>query len=221
MPKQVLPNEKAFQYMNAKLKGWGFRNFTAFEVWSDLKRQNLVSPRPYPGREEGFTLSANGYEVVVWTTWIVKERQARKKDSGWVAIRKEDTKKALYFAKRHRTKNFIKSLLNDAWLAKTRVLNMPLCPVTRCSQRMEIGRGKALKSRFLICRNRESHPNGKALSLSWDYTLADKPRAKRHLRQKRKRKAKYRAGRRAKNKPTDISMLRRIPWSQPTGTSSN
>jgi hypothetical protein len=212
MPKQVLPSEEDFQRMSAVLKEWGFRNYLASEVWSELRRLQLVSPRRQPGREEGFTLSANGYEVIVWTTWIQKEGRARPKDSGWVVIKRQGRTKGIYFAKRHRTKNFVKNLLNDAWLAKTRIVELPLCPVLGCRERMEIAMGEPIKSRFLICRNRSAHPDGRTVSRDWDYALRKRPKALRYIQQKRKRRAKYRAKRRAEGKPLHRAVITRRAW---------
>jgi len=138
--------------------------------------------------------------VTIWTTWLKEQRQARKIDAGWIVISKGD--KALYFSHPiHRTKNFVKNLLNQAWIAWYRVKNRPQCPI--CGSFMEIAFGRGVKSRYWLCRQDK-------VRLDWDYGLPE--RAKKYLKNLRKIRARYLRTRREERKPTHVAMKIRKPW---------
>lgn len=178
---------------------------TTGELQKDFKRLELKAPSPRPGREAGFTFYANGLTVVVWTTFVESEGEAREKDAGWVLIKENDN--ALYYSHPvYRTKNFLYRLLERAAIAKQRVLLRPLCPA--CSAFMRITRGKGLKSRYWSCRS-PAHPH--TTRLSWDDGLP--PEVLERVKAIRKKRDPYPKKREAEGKPPPgTAMLNRKPW---------
>lgn len=194
MPKKVLPDVDGIAWLTHNLRRRGFRSLTKQESKTVFARLELVPPSPREGRELGFIFSANRLDVIVWTSFVQKDGQAREKDSGWVLIRDGD--RARYFARpRLRTLNFLKNLLEDACIARQRVIHRPTCP--ECQQQMRIARGSGLKSRFWRCFRPEYH--SKAVRLSWDHGLPPEVLE----RVLKRRKARAAAGK---------AMLRRKGW---------
>lgn len=166
MPAKVLPNTEAFTWLSHNLVRRGFRIISRREFKNDFRRLGLIAPSPREGREIGFIFSANGLDVVVWTTFLDEEERARDKDAGWVLIRDGD--RARYFARPlNRTKNFVAKLLKAACIARQRALHRPLCPT--CKQRMRIAYGDAWKSRYWECKRPLLHRS--PVFLPWDHDL--------------------------------------------------
>lgn len=207
MPKKVLPSAPEFESFKRKLLTRGFRPISGHEFGKQFGRLGLKAPRPRYGRESGFIFYANELCVVVWTTWLAKEGVARDADSGWALITDRD--KALYFARPlMRTKNFLRSLLWEAYLAAWRVEHRPLCP--ECKQYMNIVRGKGIKSRYWRCGRRSLHEGGAQHRLSWDHGLPEK--ALEYVRKKRRAQARYLKKVREEEKQPFAALLRRKPW---------
>jgi hypothetical protein len=207
MPKQVLPTWADFRRIREELIRRDFREISSYALGAYLRQQDLRAPRPKPGRETGFVFHANGLNVFVWTTWLKKEGQARKHDTGWVLICEGD--KIVYCAQPiHRTKNFVDNLLRRAWVAMWRVIHRPCCP--ECNQLMCIVPGRSLKSRYWLCDNRLAHSNGKRTRSDWDHGLP--PDAKKYTERLRKQRARYRSQQRQKGRPTYVAMRQRRPW---------
>lgn len=175
--------------------------------------QDVIAPRRRPGRETGFHFSANDYHVFVWTTWLAREGCAREVDTGWVLI--ADSKgETRYFAQPvHRTKNFIRNLANEAWIARCRITNRPKCP--KCDVFMKIVPGPNLKSRYWQCDRVEQHRDGEYASVGWDAVLPQTAVKARHfLKLKRKQRRLHRKSMRKQGKPCFQAMLRRKKWRQ-------
>jgi hypothetical protein len=205
MPTQQLPDVASFEAFARALVKREFRKLGRREFQSDYWRLSLQAPSPRKGRETGFVFSANGYEVVVWTTFLEREGCAREQDAGWVLIKDGDV--VLYFARPHpRTKNFFHTLLMDAALARLRVLGRPLCPL--CGARMNITNGKGLKSRFWQCKRPQYHK--KPQNASWDHGLPQE--ALDYLKPIRERRRKYRAKLQKEGKAPGAALQRRIGW---------
>lgn len=201
MPKKVLPTAEAFQKFFGELEMRGFRRTTQGELASDFRRLALKAPSPREDREIGYTFSANGLTVVVWTT-LLEEGCMRDSDSGWVLIKMGDT--VLYYSHPiHRTKDFLRNLLGHARIARLRVLHRPLCPT--CGKRMFIAFGKALKTRYWRC-NRHPEPQ----HLSWDHGLST--RALKFLSDARRERERYRKRARAEGKEPGAALRRRRGW---------
>lgn len=204
MPAQVLPDGPTFGWLEHNLLRRGFRKRSRKEFRSDFRRLEPKPPSPRPGREAGFTFSANGYEVVVWTTFVESAQVARNRDAGWVLIKEGD--EVLYFSRPiHRTKHFLHNLLLQASIARARVLHRPLCP--DCSASMDIVAGKTLKARFWKC-TKPAHR--KPVHLPWDYGLPMEvlPYIAK-IRQARKR---YRQKLKAQGKKPGVALLKRKGW---------
>jgi hypothetical protein len=205
VPAKQLPDVQSFEAFGRALAKRGFRKMRRTEFKSDYWRLALQAPSPREGRETGFVFSANGLDVVVWTTFLEREGCARDEDAGWVLIKDGDT--VQYFSHPHpRTKNFLHALLADAALARLRVLARPLCPV--CGARMNITNGKGLKSRFWQCKRPDFHR--RAQNESWDYGLP--PEALEYLKPIRKRRRKYRTELRREGKAPGAALQKRIGW---------
>lgn len=203
MPKKVLPDIEAFRKFCSTMELLKFRKLATSEWRSDRTRLGLEAPSPRRGREIGFCYIANGLEARVWTTVLAGEGCAREQDAGWVLVKEGDTVK--YFSHPlHRTKNFLDTLLWFARIARWRVRNRPLCPM--CKARMDIVRGKGIKSRYWKC-SRQTH---KPVSLSWDYGLPEE--AQKFLRAYRKRRKQGRQKRKVAGKKIDTAVLRRKGW---------
>ncbi|HEY4489869.1 MAG TPA: hypothetical protein VJC12_01270 [Candidatus Paceibacterota bacterium] len=169
MPRQVLPDAAGFSWLEKKFRQMGFRPLESSEVRKDIVRFAAVAPHPRRGREVGFIFSANGLDIVAWTTWLKEMQEARESDSGWVLIK--ETGAPLYFSHEiRRTKNFLWNLLLNARVAQLRVLSRPLCP--ECRQFMSIVRGPAIKSRYWACLRRQFHENKRIQRYGWDYGLS-------------------------------------------------
>lgn len=207
MPAQVLPNWESFSSFEREMRKLDFRVISIFEFRDRFRRLGLKAPRPRFGSEIGFTFHANGLDVVVWTTWLVKERFARKEDAGWVLI--SDGDEALYFSHPiHRTKNFFKNLYRHAWIARWRALHRPLCP--ECRGYMRIARGRAIKSRYWSCRERSRHQGRLIVRLDWDFGIP--PRARKFLEALRKMRQSQFLSQRREGRAANVAPLRRKPW---------
>jgi len=214
VPKKMLPNLEDIEYLQRELGKLGFRPISPIERKKDFLRFGLVPARLQPGREIGFSFSANGLSVKVWTTWQMDEGVAREQDSGWVLITSGDH--ANYFARPlHRTKRFCLNLLKTAWIARWRVLHRPLCP--SCHQFMDITRGRGIKSRYWICKRKQRHPDNEIVRLNWDHNLP--PKAKRFVTARRRKRALERKrNERETGKSITSAVLRRKPWIQTSST---
>lgn len=196
MPKKVLPDVNGIAWLSHNLCRRGFRPLTKEESKTVFARLELIPSSSREGRELGFIFSANGLDVIVWTSFVQRDGQAREQDSGWVLIRDGD--RARYFARpRSRTLNFLQNLLEDACIARQRVIHRPTCPEPGCKQQMRIARGSGLKSRFWRCFRPEYH--SKAVKLPWDFGLPPEVLE----RVLKRRKARVAAGK---------AMLRRKGW---------
>jgi len=206
MAKQVLPTAADFQFISKTLTSWGFRSIGTWEVKKKFQRLAIVLPkRKSEGKEAGFTYSLDGYTVYVWTTFNPEIGEAKKKDLGWVLITKGD--RDVYFARpKRRTKNFVKNLLNEAWLAQVH-LNRPLCDKDNCGAAMEIMRGRSLGSTFYGCR-KPIH-QGKLITKPWYCVFEDKPKAYRFVKKRSKKQRKYFRKRRKEGKDPQAARKKR------------
>ena len=201
MPKQVLPDEAAFSGFEKRILERNFREMTRPELRSEYIRQGLKPPYHREGHEVCFVFEANGYKVVVWTTYLRDAKTARKMDTGRGHIRMGDN--ALYHDHpKHRTKNFLENLLLAATIAQARVLNRPLCPT--CDAYMQMKRGKGLKSRFWECAM-SAHP--RPVRMSWDHNLP--PEILKVVKRIRKKREPYRKKLARQGKKPGAAMLRR------------
>lgn len=211
LPEKILPNSNDFNYLKKEFKLLGFKEISNGEFSQRLNRLGLKSPRFQKGRETGFYFKENGLTITVWTTWLEKQGQARESDAGWVVISEDglDDEKAVYFSHPiHRTKNFIINLLAQAWIAQWRIKNRPHCP--QCKGFMKIVRGRAIKSRYWRCSNRQKHQTRAVVNLDWDNSLP--PKAKEYLKKMRKKRAQYKGKRRQEGKRINQSIINRLPW---------
>ncbi len=204
VPKQVLPDELSFRAFEQGLVKRGFRKITPTEFRKDFERLALRAPSPRPGREAGYSFTANGLSVVTWTTFVESEGSAREKDAGWVLIKEKDD--PLYFSRPvHRTKNFLYRLLELASIARQRVLHRPLCPT--CSALMHITQGRGLKSRYWSCR---SPAHAGVVRVSWDEGLPTDVLAR--VKKIRGGREPYRKKLKAKGKTPGTALLKRKAW---------
>ncbi len=207
MPRQILPDEKAFADFKEKLLARGFRELTNEEFSTTFSRLGLTAPRSKEGRETGFIFNANDLKVFVWTTYLNSEQRSRDSDAGWVLI--ADGDRARYFTHpMMRTKNFLTRLARRAWIARWRVVHRPLCP--ECRRYMKIAYGRALKSRYWRCDYRSSHHPYKPIFLAWDYGMP--PKALAFIEKERKLREKYRDSRKKAGKPNNVAMNNRRRW---------
>lgn len=205
MPAKVLPGVLDFAWLTSELERLGFRPLTGVEFQKDFLRLALKAPRPRPGREAGFVFTANGLTVKVWTTWLIREGEAREVDAGWVLI--TDGDRVCYFSRPlHRTKNFVLNLFAQAWIQRWRVLHRPLCP--QCRQFMDIVSGRGLKARYWRCSRR--HPDQQAVSLDWDHSLPK--RARQYVETLRRERRRYEKNRKTEGKPLHLALIRRKAW---------
>jgi hypothetical protein len=205
MPAKKLPDKESFEAFRRALAKRGFRKRARAESRGDYVRLALRAPSPRKGRERGYVFSANGLDVVVWTTFLEEEECAREEDSGWVLIKEGD--KVRYFSRPHpRTENFLKTLLWEACIARLRVLARPLCPM--CRAHMSIVYGKGHKSRFWQCKRPKSHE--KSQNISWDHGLP--PEALEYLRPIRERRRKYLEKLRSEGKSPGAALKKRKKW---------
>ncbi len=174
------------------------------EFRKDFERLALKAPSPRTGRESGFSFTANGLLVVVWSTFVESEATARETDAGWVLIKEKDN--PLYFSHPvHRTNNFLYRLLELASIARQRVLHRPLCPI--CGALMRITQGKGLKSRYWSCRS-PAHVG--MARLSWDEGLPSEVLER--VMRIRKERAPYKKKLKSMDKKPGIAMLKRKGW---------
>ena len=211
MPKKQLPNSSDFNYLRKEFKLLGFNEISKGEFRQRINRLGLKSPRSQKGREAGFYFKENGLTVTVWTTWLEKQGQARESDAGWVVISEDglEDAKAVYFSHPiHRTKNYIINLLKQAWIAQWRIKNRPHCP--QCKGFMKIVRGRAIKSRYWRCANKQKHQTRTVVNLDWDNSLP--PKAKEYLTKLRHKRTQYKNRRKQEGKTINQSIINRNPW---------
>jgi hypothetical protein len=212
MPKKVLPSPEDFSFLDHELKKQGFRRISKREVGKQFRHLSLRPPRARrrSGREVGYVFDSNGLRVWVWTTWLADEGHARESDSAWVLISCDD--EAVYYdTPTHRTKNFVKTLINRAWIAKWRVESRPNCD--KCGRFMKVTnhRGRP-KSRFWVCENTHEHSDGKRVWRSWDLDGEMPLKAQSFVDKHRRKASKYRERRRKEGKPVNVAMSKRHPW---------
>lgn len=200
MPKKVLPSESDFEKFGGDMEKYGFRMIEKPEFFRSFQRLGLSNPRKRPGREIGFTFSANGLTAIAWTTFLGTERCARDEDAGWVLISEGDRVK--YFSHPlFRTAGFLNKLLKYAIIAKRRVLHRPLCPA--CNGFMQIVRGKGLKSRYWKCpKHRQVKDFDNGLTGKMKDFLESERKARRHYRENLKKQGRE----------TTPAILTRRPW---------
>ena len=209
MPAKVLPSAEAFGKFREAMMGLGFRELLPIEFKKDWWRLRLVAPSPREGREVGFSYTANGLEVRVWTTFLASEGSAREKDEGWVLIKSGD--RARYFTHPlRRTKHFLRRLYFWAQVVRFRVLDRPLCPV--CGAYMRIAFGKAPKSRYWHCMRIARHQAGRPVWVDWDYALRSRPKALAFVLKERKKRERYRDKAREEGRPLGAALRRRRGW---------
>jgi len=207
VPIKVLPTKDDFLKFKHKIEELGFRQKSTVEFKKDFSRLGLEAPRKRKGREVGFLYFANGLKVIVWTTFLKYEREARDKDEGWILIVEGDT--ALYFSHPiRRTEDFLMRLLRHAWIAKRRVEQRPLCP--QCKKFMMIVRGKGLGSRYWRCTNRKAHGTRGYIHASWDIEMPKK--AAKFIARERKNRKRYRNKRTKEGKTWGQARFIRKPW---------
>jgi len=205
MPAKQLPDIRSFHAFVEVLQRRGFRLINTHERRADFRRLDLRAPSPREGHEAGLVFSANGLEVIVWTTFVIREGRAREVDAGWVIIKDGD--QARYFSHPiHRTANFLKTLLWSARVAQLRALNRPLCPV--CGARMRIANGKGLKSRYWRCTRPAFHTDDQWKD--WDCGLP--PLALAWVKDMREKRRKYRKKLKNEGRTPGGALKRRIGW---------
>ena len=207
MPKKILPTEEQFLFIKEFLEAGGFEEISEEEFRRNFRRLGLKAPRPRRGRETGFKFSENGLTVVVWTTWLKKEKRARESDAAWVII-VEDEQIVYSSHPIHRTKYFILNLLLQAIIAQTRVIHRPRCP--ECGEWMKIVHGKGIKSCYWQCAYTERHLNGQKIRKDWDFALTET--MKKYLNRIRRKRAYYRRKRRKQGKPVPQAIFTRRSW---------
>ena len=204
MPQQVLPSESDFKVFTKFMLGANYRQISREESSVSSRRLGLSAPRPIKGREVGFSFSANGLNVCVWTTFLEGESYARDNDSGWVVITEGDSPR--YFSHpMMRTQNFLPRLFTYALIAKQRILKRPLCQ--SCRAYMKIAYGTGRKSRYWKCSGKSRWHQTQMLS--WDYGLSDESVI--FLRAERKARRRYRGSDEGK-KVVVPAILRRKSW---------
>lgn len=207
MPEKVLPDKEKFNLFEQEIIKEGFKRISDVEFFNSFRRLGLQAPRFRAGREIGFTFSANGLTVYVWTTFLSQIDRAREEDAGWVVIVEGDNPK-YYSHPLMRTKGFLDKLLTNAKIAKERVLNRPVCPV--CKAYMQIAKGRGLKSRYWKCRR--IHPVLHIESLGWDCGLSEESLD--FLMVERSARRRYRKLLKKAGKVVKPAMLSRKPWSR-------
>ncbi|MEK7187878.1 MAG: hypothetical protein AAB691_03490 [Patescibacteria group bacterium] len=218
MPKQVLPDIVGFGWLTEYLKRHGFHQLSASEAYQRVAPYLPNSPKYWPhrnrfeqrhreGREAGFIFSQNGYDAVVWTTWLVREGRPRESDTGWVVI--SEGRKALYFAKpANRTKHFLRTLAMRAAVAKQRVAKRPHCEL--CNTLMRIVRGPELRERYWRCDLKHRHTTRKYTSRPWDVGLT--PEMREFVEKTRREEQRYEKRLLAQGKRPHTAMLKRKRW---------
>lgn len=218
MPKFYAATAAEFEEFERELFKREFRRITRAEVIESLGGivvsygQSKMFPRRERGFENGYLFSCNGLEVVVWTSWLDGLPGLRNMDQGWVLIRdcKHPECPSYFAVPRHRTKNFLTNLLEDARVAAWRVRHRPKCPA--CGEFMDITRrhrkdGTVVpRARFWKCSRISLHQDGKPRTERWDCMFTKEQKA---LVEKRRRTAtKQRAKRAAQGKETFVSLKR-------------
>jgi len=184
---------EAFLDFDDKVRGEKMNFLKNLKKYSyrDFQRLDLKPPRKIVGREVGYFFEANGYKVKIWTTILEDQRKPRDKgtDVGWVLITKGDV--VVYYAKcflRIDDKFFLR-ILRYAWIAREKVLNIPLC--RECKRQMEIKRNSKTNQTYFSCENVLGHSHVGKISESWDKPLEGKLKALEFLGIRRKQTAAY------------------------------
>ncbi len=167
-----------------------FRPYYGREFEERRKRLGLLPPkgRHSPYRERGYIFSSNGYDVIVWTSYVEALGRCRDRDQIHVVIACED--RMLYKTREiRRTTDFVRRMLSYAWIAREKVLCRPLCP--HCGLRMDLKNGK-FRRYWWSCGNLAAHSTNTWENLDWDFCLIDKPAALAFLEEMRKPGRKYR-----------------------------
>jgi len=192
--------------LERKLKALGFVEIPWRETAVIMEPRGVTPQRILIHGEIGFELVANGYKVRVWTSCIRKEvercrrdnlldevvSRAPRRDAGWVLIA-DLVGRAHYFAGRtSRTKHFVRTLLQRAWIAQYKIRHRVTCSV--CGAAMEICSRSDTGGNFWGCFQKESHPDKKPIWEQWDFGLP--PKATKIAEAWRKERARYYAKKR-------------------------
>jgi ssDNA-binding Zn-finger/Zn-ribbon topoisomerase 1 len=104
-------------------------------------------------------------------------------------------------------------MLRQAWIAKWRVVNRPVCP--ECGNFMDITFGKGIKSRYWACEKLAPHCNGGPHRRDWDAGLPAKALA--YVKGLRKIRARARKRLLSDGEPHRKAMQIRHPWRRNAG----
>jgi hypothetical protein len=167
MPKQVVPDKKAFsdffemlekEFLCKRVK------YQEIQSWIDTIPQDHARASirtPKSGTETCYVYDRAGHpvRVVIWTTYVAANEQARTSDAGWVLLidKRKPSAPIFYSFPVHRTKNFLVTLKKYVAAFIALVDTWPE-PCTTCGKTVTIRniKGEALLQYAFMCPKR--HP---------------------------------------------------------------
>lgn len=146
MPKKHIPTSDAFTgFFKDITERLGCKQVSAREVVDWV--ESIPATEPLSRYKQSQTGIETGYkyanpkspaDVVIWTTYVAGNQQARESDAGWVLLIERTTRKPIFFSfPIHRTKNFLATLTRYIEVFIELADNWP-APCPKCSQVLTI-----------------------------------------------------------------------------------
>lgn len=153
MPELVKVNEMQYRGFISFLIELNFVKVGSREELRQLRSRGISEdqpPRPQAGKGDVWIYyTRNGYKVVV-QTGVSTQPFKMLSNPAWVIIENEKGDSVFYAPPLHRTKNFLKNLLNQTAILQKIVEERPLCI---CNADMNIVKGEFLREYKLECSN--------------------------------------------------------------------
>lgn len=145
MPKKFLPSQSAITaFFDDITNRLGCVRISAKEIVDWV--ESIPNSEPLSRYKQAQTGMEIGYkyttptipvQVIIWTTYVAGNQQARASDAGWVLIVEKKTRKPIFFSfPIHRTKNFLKTLTRYIEVFIEIVTQWPTCAT--CAQSLTI-----------------------------------------------------------------------------------
>lgn len=167
MPRKYIPSSDAFtEFFKDITKRLGCKLVSVREVVDWVESIPATEPlsrykQSQTGMETGYkyTNPKSPVDVVIWTTYVAGNQQARQSDAGWVLLIERATRKPIFFSfPIHRTKNFLATLTRYIEVFIELADNWP-APCAKCSSTLTIKpvAGVLLGKTFACPQNHRVH----------------------------------------------------------------
>lgn len=155
MPKKFDFSVKDYNDLCNFLKTIGFRVSKKSDWLFAQATKNLKSPRKQGGEKISYVYEANGYRVIVQTTFDAKTKKIVESASGWVLVVDIAEEKRVWSTYPfYRTEGFLEKLKTFAKIAQFQVDHRPICS---CETPMDLVPSAGFKEYIWSCGSPKNH----------------------------------------------------------------